>query len=123
MHKFEFHGVEQKQILLQVASKVVDKQDIFYDYLNNQTGRKQKATIGIECTLSQKVEIEFLASFYQNLWEQEKKRLLSAFVSKHKLFGETTTNERELSREEALQMIKMMSALQDVSPLTAIDRA
>lgn len=120
---FKYHGEEQKRILFQIIYKVTDSKDIFYSIINPETGRISHTQIGVSCTASQKVEIEFLFDFYKRLWEREKNALLEAFFQQHRLFGNLKEGEkpRELPPEELAKLYAMMSCLSNEEPLLQIE--
>lgn len=115
---FEFHGPEQEHLLMQTIYKVANTKEI-YDLRNSKTGRLQKNMIAVFCTEAQAVEIRFLFDFYSDLWEREKKALLSAFIQKHRIFGELKEGEKpsEISDEELAKMFSMMQCLSDETPM------
>lgn len=116
---FEFHGKDQKKILLQIIFKVTG--ECGYELKYTQSGRKVKTHLGAECTPSEKVEIEFLADFYTALWERERDAFLKAFIHKHKIYSlREDAPKREMSDEEAEKLYALMRGMSDESPHRAI---
>lgn len=122
-YELEYHGKEQKRILMQVIYKVTDSKDAFYHLRYSQSGRICGTRLGVVCTATQKAEIEFLFNFYVRLWEKEKEALLQAFFQKHKIFGNLKDGEsgKEFSPEELLKLELMMKGLSDEQPLKQIE--
>lgn len=118
-HDFEYHGKEQKMLLVQIVYKVTGGNA--YNLVYTETGRKVKTKLGADCTPAEKVEIEYLFDFYKNLWEREKAAFLSAFIQKHKIFAIREDIEpKEMPLEDLIKMQALMNGMSDESPLRAI---
>ncbi|MCL2140319.1 MAG: DUF2786 domain-containing protein [Dehalococcoidia bacterium] len=105
---FSYRTYRDKQLLLQVAYKVIPNWD----------GYKQwKRFLVMVCTAAEKEEIEVLHEYYTHLYEKEEKCFFIAFVQKHKLFGEhSLTPDKEQKREtltEYTKRIQMMCSMDD----------
>lgn len=84
--EFEFHGDDEKQLLIQIAWKVTNS-------LGN-CSQKSNQLFVVHCTESQYIEIEFLFDFYKRVWEQEREMLLRAFVDKHGIYAKDVWYDR-----------------------------
>lgn len=122
-YEFEYHGKEQESLLRQTIYKVTNSKSSMWGLRYTHSGRKCKTQLGGQCTAAQKVEIDFLFDFYKRLWEKERKALLSAFIQKHRIFGELKDGEEptELSDEETEKIFALMRGLSDESPQKQIE--
>ena len=96
--EFEFHGDDEKQLLIQIAWKVTNS-------LGN-CSQKSNQLFVVHCTESQYIEIEFLFDFYRRVWKQEREMLLRAFVDKHGIYAKDVWYDR-------VSNIKKMRAMAD----------
>jgi len=123
-HEFKCKGERELELLFQVARKILGSLSKHYTYRRN--GRKVSNKIGIDCTLSQKIEIDFLFSFYRKLYKKEEKALFTAFIHKHKLHGVPTGDSgnsgKEMSPEELIKHWQMMSSMENATPHKLIER-
>ena len=113
-HMFKYRGERERDLLEQILSKVFNA-STFSAYSFYKNGRKLSGKMGVDCTVAQQVEISLLFDFYRELYKREEKMLFRAFVIKHNLCaasGET----KEISSEEADQMISMMRGMSDGIP-------
>lgn len=119
---FEYHGKFERSLLLQIAYKVRNDRGEIYDRRYTESGRKCNIEVAITCTEAEKLEIEFLFEFYKRLWKSEVDFLLSAFIQKHRLFGELKEGEEgeTLSDEDYAKLYAMMKGLDDEKPLAQI---
>lgn len=116
-----YHGNDERQLLLQVYYKVTNSTTT-YAIRYTDTGRLSKTIMRVECTESQYIETEFLFDFYKRLWYEEVKILLSAFIQKHKLFGNPDDPSDNGYDEETLaRIMKMTRDLKDATPLKQIE--
>ena len=117
-YEFEYHGKEQKSLLRQTIYKVTGDKSAVWSLQYTDSGRQCKTRLGGRCTAAQKVEIDFLFDFYKRIWEKDKQALLSAFIQKHRIFGELKPGEkaREISAEKMEKMNLLMLGLSDESP-------
>lgn len=117
IEEFKYRNKIQRKILLQTIFKVTNSSDM-YDFKNRRN------TCGAECTKAQKIEIEFLFDFYTQLWEREQKALLTAFIQKHKIFGECEAGgEDKISAEECRKIRALMNGLSDETPVKRLEAA
>ena len=107
--EFEFHGDDEKQLLIQIAWKVTNS-------LGNYS-RKSTQLLVIRCTEAQKLEIEFLFDFYRRVWEQQREMLLRSFVHKHSIYAKDVWYERVANIEK---MRAMVNCLSDETPVRQI---
>lgn len=118
---FSYHGEEQEKLLRQIVYKVTNG-GYAYSLVYSRTGRKCRTTLGADCTIAEKIEIEFLFDFYTRLWEREKKAFLSAFIQKHEIFADIPADSgQELSLEEIEKMCALMQGMSDESPVKALE--
>lgn len=117
-----FHGDEEKKLLVQVVYQVTDSTEGLYYSFDTLSGRKSKTKLELKCTAAEKLEIDFLFAFYRRLYEEEKKVLLEAFIQKHRIFGNLKEGEKapEISAEELLRLQRMMNGLSDEEPHKAL---
>ena len=126
MQDFRFKDKREEALLMQIVFTVLNTMKYKASYLYHR-GNKVAKKLGVECTVSQKLEIEFLFGFYRKLYQQEEKRLFSAFLHKHKLFpdiADAYTEPTAADAEELLRLAAMMHGMEDKSPqrrLTAKD--
>lgn len=122
-YTFEYHGQTQKTLLRQIIYKVTNSKKSCHDLCWTHSGRTCRTQLGADCTEAQKAEIEFLFDFYNRLYEKEVKFFLTAFIQKHKLFGDLQDEEKgtTLSHEEYLKISLLMEGLSDSSPLKQIE--
>lgn len=116
---FEFHGKEQKMILLQTIYKVTNKTSNCSYLRNTATGRTVKTKLRAYCTEAQKLDIEFLFDFYVKVWEEEVKTFLTAFIYKHDIFGDSNDDVpvKELTPEESLKLSFFQTGMSSVDPV------
>ena len=118
---FYFHGAEQEKLLRQIVYKVTNG-GLAYSLVYSRTGRKCRTTLGADCTIAEKLEIEFLFDFYTRLWEREKKVFLSAFIQKHKIFADIPTDSgQEFSLEEIAKIRTLMGGMSEESPVKELE--
>ena len=122
-YQLEYHGEEQKSLLMQTIYKITNDKNAFYSLKWTRSGRKCRTLLGVECTAAQKTEIEFLFNFYVRVWEKEREALLQAFIQKHEIFGKLKNGEKgkELSYEELEKMRALMKGLSDETPLLQLE--
>ena len=120
--EFQFHGKAEETLLRQIIYMVTNSPVVF-GYRNNRTSRKCRTLMGANCTSAQRIEIEFLFDFYSELLKREQKALLTAFVNKHRLFGDGSyrtdgedSSDTKMSEEERMKMLQLMGALDEETP-------
>lgn len=123
VYEFKHANNRERSLLMQVAYKVFGEwEGEYYNFMRN--GRKRKNVIGFNCTMAQKVEIDLLFDFYNELYKDAEKMLFSAFVNKHALVGTSTEcNEPSLSPEELQKMLTMMQSLDAATPYKRIEQS
>lgn len=118
---FTYHGKWQKNLLIQVAYKVLDCQPSFYNVRAGNSKRISPSQVGIKCTKYQRTEIMFLHDFYCQLWESEIDKLMLAFIYKHELWGtgevDASNKSKSPSIEEMMKIQSMIDGLDSKSPL------
>lgn len=101
---FSYSDSISKTLLGQIIFKVLGKGSGIY----RSKGKRMK--LGAYCTPAQKIEIELDYEFYLNLFNDEVKELLSAFIQQQDLFPEDVevkqVNLDELSPEEKSKLMK-----------------
>ncbi|MCL2841462.1 MAG: DUF2786 domain-containing protein [Defluviitaleaceae bacterium] len=120
-HSFKWKGTREKSLLLQIMFKVIGSNN-FTTYIYRRGGRKTPREIGLDCTMAQKLEIDFMFSFYKELYEREEKAFFHAFVQKHKLFGTPSDDGNEMSYDEEVKMRQLMQGMENSSPYKRIER-
>ena len=117
-YEFEYHGKEQEKLLRQTIYRVTGDKFAMWGLQYSDSGRKCKTRLGGRCTAAQKVEIDFLFDFYKRVWEKDRQALLSAFIQKHRIFGELKPDEKamEISAEDMEKMNLLMLGLSDEFP-------
>lgn len=115
-----FYQPWEQLLLWQIGYKVLNSTES-YGRRGQGTNRQLKVVV-FKCTKAQFLEIEYLFSFYRELFQRELDILLSAFIQKHALFGTRKSGEKgkEMSDDDILKMFAMMKNLDDASPLKAI---
>ena len=124
IREFRYSGNEEERILMQTASKILDSFEInTWSKIRNK--RKIAGLILFEVTREQEIEIKFLFDFYRELWKEEKKKMLLAFIQKHSLTPNTSNPDQEtkLSATELLDLFKRMSVLSDADPVKRLETA
>ena len=90
------------------------------------SNRRCRKAVDISCTEAQRIEIEFLFTFYINLYKKEKEFFQLAFIQKHRLFPETPTDDgaddgSRFSNEELNKIFTMVDGLSDAQPNKLLD--
>ena len=113
-HAFQFRGKQEREILKQICFKVTDGDRRVYHY---RTGIGSKNTICCECSDAEAIQIRFEFDFYKELWEEELKLFLTAFIVKHEIFDSKPANcPSTLSAEERMRLHAMVMGLADKRP-------
>lgn len=118
LHKFTFLGERQYRMLNQVFYHVFGNPD-YKIYNLKYNGKLLENAISVYCTKSQKVEVELLYDFYVRLYEQEEEMFYSAFIQKHRIFGDWPENRessRCVSESDILQMSQFIAGMNSASP-------
>lgn len=115
IHVFKWRNKRDRKLLLQITSKVMESNNL-ETYCYRRYGRKISGEMGIECTIAQKLEIDFMFGFYKNLYRREEEVFYSAFIQKHKIFGPPSGEGREVSGEEILKMRQLMEGMENATP-------
>lgn len=108
-----FHNEDEEKLLSQVIFKVFGSEEAMagkiFKYRYGRGSRSQKI---VRCTQGEATQIILLYNFYKAIWEREKEKFLRAFIHKNEIFGTTSKeSDQELSLEEQLELIRMMSIL------------
>lgn len=120
-HVFKCRNVRERTLLTQVLYKVFDSVS-WTQYKYTKNGRKVSNTVGVDCTMIQKIEIDFLYDFYKKLYRKEEELFFSAFVQKHDLFGNgpSGVKSKEFSKEEEWRFAQMMESMVNNTPYKQI---
>lgn len=111
----------EQLLLWQIGYMVLNSTE---SYGRKAAGRNRMLKVVVfKCTRAQFLEIEYLFSFYRELFQRELNMLLSAFIQKHALFGDpdVASNGKKFTDEELSKMFAMMGTLEDSTPRTAIE--
>lgn len=121
--EFTFHGKREKLLLAQIIYKVVNEKGRIYGFSYTDSGRACKTKLGCKATPAQKIEIEFLFDFYKQLYKREEEFFFSAFVQKHRLFGDLKDGEKaeEQSLEERIRMRTLMDGMCEETPVKRLE--
>jgi len=113
---------DNKYILLQVISQVINKRIKDIDFYNiRKNNRLVKTQLGVYLTDSQYMEILYLHSFYGSLWNKERKFLFNVFINKHYIFAECQPVEYiQRTPEEEMRVRSASRAMQDATLHKAI---
>lgn len=120
--QFKFKTTTDEKLLDQIIYKVTNSTQI-YGYFSDRQHKRTKKLAGCYCTQAQRIEIEFLFDFYKRLFEKDLGLFFSAFVQKHKLFGQLKDGEKptESSRDHLFRMAAMMDGMSDETPLKQLE--
>ena len=122
-YHIKYSGKTERRLLAQIVYKVTNEKNRTYGLEYTKSGRTCNTALGVVCTEAQKLEIEFLFDFYKKLLEKETERFFSAFIQKHRLFGNLKEGEEgaDISEEELRRMYLIMQGLSDDTPLAQIE--
>jgi hypothetical protein len=125
-YRFNYHGDEELKILSQIAYKVIGERGHVHPLVYTASNRRCRKAVDISCTEAQRIEIEFLFTFYTNLYKKEKEFFQLAFIQKHRLFPETPTDDgaddgSRFSNEELNKIFTMVDGLSDAQPNKLLD--
>lgn len=121
IYEFKCLTERDQKLLRQIVYKVLPDWNrcIYAIYRKN---RRVRNIVGVECTLAQKTEIELLLDFYTDLYRREEEAFFSAFIQKHRLFGDYIERDQPpLSLEELAKLEAMMNSMDDESPTLRLD--
>lgn len=113
--EFKYVNKLEEKILAQILCKVLNRGEI---ECKRVKGEKR---IYIKCTKSTAAEVGVLFNFYIKLWRDELNLFHRAFIQKHCLFSENAEG-REIDDETLFRLIRMMSAMEDKTPLKQIEK-
>ena len=123
LHDFEFNGEREEALLGQIVRMALNVSMVRgYLCVDEETGEKRPDMIGFYCTVSQKLEIDFLFNFYADLYRIEEKKLLEAFICKHRIFPkvkrkvESNPSSPTRTNEEKCKIMAMMHGMEDKTP-------
>lgn len=118
---FKYKDKRQEQLLGQIAGYVMDNPQL-PAYRRIKNNKPVPHLVGIDCTLAQKLEIEFLFEFYTAQYLKEEQKLYLAFLHKHKLFAKSgAVSSASINIDKILQQQQMMRGMDDVTPHRLID--
>ena len=116
-YRFKWKGCHEKRLLYQIFYNVTG---LGYkerrEYIYRKKGRKVANEIGLDCTLGQKIKIDFLFDFYKTLYDKEESIFYLAFIQKHHLYGKGNAEEGEYSEKELLMMSFFIDGMSNDKP-------
>jgi hypothetical protein len=109
-YKFAPRDANDTKILYHAAWRVLKVSDFsMWKY------RDRRGTRGLDLTPLEFAEVQFLWELYRAQWRKEQERLLTAFLVKHKLFGETSgDSEHEWTPAELERLRRLVESLETV---------
>ena len=111
-HEFHYAGPIERKILIQIIYKVLKEADLLRESVfSYKYGPGSRSTKIVHCTEAQAIEIRIQFDFYKDLWKEEQDLLLDAFIQHHRLFGNGSAEERELTPEE-LERLRRMAMME-----------
>lgn len=122
IEEFYFHNWYERTITKQVAYKVIGSIPEMYAFYDTPSGRRSRNRLGVLCTKAQKLEIEYLVSFYIEIFKKDMDFLLDTFIQKHELYGvpDDEASVERISYEEAIRRDAMAAAMTDATPYKAL---
>ena len=115
-YDFKWKGTRERKLLVQIIVMVMKRRDIT-TYFYRRKGRKVSNTFGLECTKTEKLEIDFMFDFYRDLYCREEETFFTAFLNKHKIFGPPSDEDTgDMSDEERIKLLQLMDGMDDISP-------
>lgn len=106
---FSYNGKHEIKLLKQCMYKVLGASGELECY--KPYGRRQK--VGIYCTPTQKVEIELEFEFYRNVFYEELKTFMNAFIQAQKIFPpDAPESDGDLTEED----MKVLFMAQGIDP-------
>lgn len=100
-HPFYYKGKYEKSILVQVFAMITKGDDKVHIYHGlTETCKRSSNRLVAVCTESQAIEIKIAYEFYLELFYEDLDLFLMAFISKHNLFGNPTSDEEEDYRND-----------------------
>ena len=113
--KFFYKSKRERSILIQIMEKVFAGK--YKTYFYQRRGHTLQI-VGVDCTASQKIEVDFLYSFYKALYRKEEKLFFTGFIHKHSLFRPTNPDEEagSMDEDEYLKMLQMMEGMENATP-------
>ena len=115
---FEYHGPEERTLLMQTLAKVLQVGNIKYS-----KGYRCKTKISFMLTPSEAIEISFVYQRMVEAWKKESKAFFNAFIHKQNLYapGNADDSGPSPSQEEIEDMLKKSRAIDPVSLNKAIE--
>lgn len=117
LRSFEFNGTlsYSEDLLRQVIFKVTNQTQVYYSPSVDNV-------IAIPCTESQEVEIKFLFDFYSQLFEKEFKYFFTAFIQKHRIYGDSSSGSKSpYNFKEIHKILDIVKLLDTESPVIRIE--
>lgn len=119
-HDIRFRYPWEQKLLWQIGYMVLNSTD---SYERRGPSNRPRKLVIFHCTDAQAAEIEYLFSYYRDLFQKELNTLVGAFIQKHKLFGNSSkVPKKEPSEEELAKLWAMYATLDDGSPRRAIEQ-
>lgn len=118
--EFRYYGFNGKQLLLQIAYKVIGTNNFkIRKYCYRGSGNCKK--ILIECSKSNYIEINELFNFYRYHLDKTLNDVYSAFIQTERLFGITTDTSDDLNdKDKDLSYLKYCKVLEKHDNLTKL---
>lgn len=118
---FGYKNDIEYKILCQIIWMVTNRTNLYTKHW--KSNNRQLKKIFMECTKRESIEIQMLFDFYTRVFYQEQELFLSAFISKHNLYGKDEDNSipvTKRSMEEYLRMASFENGMKDATPLKQI---
>jgi len=112
LHYQKLHGKMEKRLLINIISKVLGREASTWYYKN----RKAQITI-VRCTLSQKIEIEYLYEIYRNELYRELELIFDAFIHVNKIYDPSPNpnpDDEPLSPEKMAEIEAIMARMDNM---------
>lgn len=115
-----FKGEYERKLLGQIIFKVTNSVSNIHRLRWTGSGRLIRNQLRVKCTKSQYLEIEYLFGFYKGLWYEELDRFFNAYIIKHEIYSDTTTDKVNTIQPD-LAMYNLVNGLSDASPRIALE--
>lgn len=107
---FKYQNKYEKQLFIQIIYKVTGRDSIKV--------AKKFRTIFKEMTFAQEIEINRLFKIYKRAWQDFIEVQFDAFIQKNEIFGESESDDVELTEEEKERIRKMLRAARNMDKTT-----
>lgn len=110
-YEFVYKDQYQRKILIQIFYKVNHERDV----LRYRHGRGQRSVLLFRATAAEALEVRLEYDFYCDLWDDEVKFFLEAFIQKHRIFWDNPDPEPDSywDRDKLSRLGLMVDAMQD----------